>query len=82
MEWDVFFKIVEAVFIPGAIFLYKEIQSNLREINEQKTELLDFKVYVAQTYATGTSLVRLESKIDELKDLIIAEKMDGYRKRA
>lgn len=82
MEWDVFFKIVEAVFIPGAIFLYKEIQSNRREINEQKTELLDFKVCVAQTYATGASLVRLESKIDELKDLIISEKIDGYRKRA
>lgn len=82
MEWDVFFKIVEAVFIPAAVFLYKEIQSNRREINDQKTELLDFKVCVAQTYATGASLVRLESKIDELKDLIIAEKMDGYRKRA
>lgn len=75
MEWADFFKLLEIVFIPVAVFLFHEVQACRKDMS-------DFKVHVAMTYATGTSLVRLESKIDELKDLIISEKIDGYRKRA
>lgn len=68
MEWNFLFKLAEAVIIPLTAFL-------MREIQVCRKDLADYKVCVAQTYATEKHLVRLEVKIDELKDLIIRSKL-------
>lgn len=64
MDWETLIKIVEVVIIPVTAFL-------IREIQRCRTELSEYKVFVAQNYATGAHLTRLEIKIDELKDLLM-----------
>lgn len=70
MDWDNLFKIVEVVIIPVTAFLIREIQGCRRDLAE-------YKVYVAQNYASGAHLLRLEVKIDELKDLFIRYGIGG-----
>ena len=70
MEWDNLFKIVEVVIIPVTAYLIREIQGCRRDLSE-------YKVYVAQNYASGAHLLRLEVKIDELKDLFIRYGIGG-----
>lgn len=64
MDWDIIMKIVEVVIVPITAFL-------IREIQRAQKDLAEYKVYVAQNYATGSHLIRLEVKIDELKDLLM-----------
>ena len=64
MDWDVIMKIVEVVIVPITAFL-------IREIQKCRADLAEYKVYVAQNYANGSNLMRLEVKIDELKDLLM-----------
>lgn len=64
MDWSDIFRLIEVVIIPVTAFLIREIQ-NCRK------DLADYKVYVAQNYASGSHLLRLEVKIDELKDLML-----------
>ncbi|CCZ21411.1 unknown [Acetobacter sp. CAG:977] len=64
MDWNDIFRLIEVVIIPVTAFLIREIQ-NCRK------DLSDYKVYVAQNYASGSHLLRLEVKIDELKDLML-----------
>lgn len=64
MDWNDIFRLIEVVIIPVTAFFIREIQ-NCRK------DLSDYKVYVAQNYAPGSHLLRLEVKIDELKDLML-----------
>lgn len=64
MDWNDIFRLIEVVIIPVTAFLIREIQ-NCRK------DLSDYKVYVAQNCASGSHLLRLEVKIDELKDLML-----------
>jgi hypothetical protein len=64
MDWDVIMKVVEVVIIPITAFL-------IREIQKAQKDLVEFKLHVAQNYATSAHLMRLEVKIDELKDLLM-----------
>lgn len=64
MDWNDIFRLIEVVIIPVTAFLIREIQ-NCRK------DLSDYKVYVAQNYVSGSHLLRLEVKIDELKDLML-----------
>ncbi len=64
MNWNDIFRLIEVVIIPITAFLIREIQNCRRD-------LADYKVYVAQNYASGSHLLRLEVKIDELKDLML-----------
>ena len=64
MEWDYLFRFIEIVIVPATAFLIREVQSCRRDLGE-------YKVYVAQNYASGAHLLRMEVKIDELKDLLV-----------
>lgn len=74
MEWDYLFRIIEVVIVPMTAFLIREIQSCRRDLSE-------YKVYVAQNYASGSHLVRLEVKIDELKDLFVRYSLSAGEKK-
>lgn len=82
MEWNNLIKFAEIIFIPLIGFLWKRIEKSENDLKELKRDIHAHEVLAAEKYATVESVLRLEAKIDELKDLIIAEKMDGYRKRA
>lgn len=70
MDWENVFRIIEVVIIPITAFLIREIQTC-------RQELSDYKVYVAQNYASGAHLLRMEVKIDELKDLFVRYSIGG-----
>ena len=70
MEWSGLFRLIEVVIVPVTAFLIREIQ-NCRK------DLADYKVYVAQNYASGSPLLRLEVKIDELKDLMLRCRLEN-----
>ncbi len=70
MEWSGLFRLIEVVIVPVTAFLIREIQ-NCRK------DLADYKVYVAQNYASGSHLLRLEVKIDELKDLMLRCRLEN-----
>lgn len=62
-------KFITGILIPVIFYL-------LGQINEVKKELSAFEVRVAKEasrYAVREDIVRVESKIDELKNLIIQE---------
>lgn len=62
-------KFVTGILIPVIFYL-------LSQINEVKKDLAQFEVRVAKEasqYAMRDDIVRVESKIDELKNLIIQE---------
>lgn len=62
-------KLITGVLIPVVLFL-------LGQINDVHKELSVFEVKVAQDsarYAVRDDIVRVETKIDELKNLIIQE---------
>ena len=63
MDWLQFLQII---CIPIFGWLFYEV-GNIRH------DLADFKLNVAKDYATNDDFRRLESKIDDLRDLIIEE---------
>ena len=61
MEW---FQFLQVVCVPAFGWLFYRY-------NELKNELHRFQIEVAKGYATQESIRRLETKIDDLRDLII-----------
>ncbi len=60
MDWLMFLQIV---CIPAFVWL-------VYKFGEMRKELSDFKVQVARDYATQMHISRLETKIDELRDMV------------
>lgn len=63
MEWVQFLQIVCVPAFGWLFYRYGEL----------KNELTKFKVEVAKEYATQQHIIRLENKLDDLRDLIIQE---------
>lgn len=76
MDWDTLIKLVEIVILPLIAFLWREIQAVRGDLDGLEREFRDHKVHVAQTYATASALLRLEGKIDELKDLLLRGRIE------
>lgn len=66
MDIGLFMNIVSGVLVPVCIGLFSALAA-------VKKDLADFKVQVAREYATNETINRFETKIDELRNLIIAE---------
>lgn len=81
MDWDTMVKFVEIILIPMIGFLWKRIEKSESEMKDLKREMHEYEVRSAEKYATVESVLRLESKIDELKDLIIKGVLDGRNNR-
>ena len=64
MSFDTIMQIISVLVIPIIGFLYKETSST-------KKELSDFKTKVAEEYAPRDEIKRIESKIDNLYQLIL-----------
>jgi|GEM_PF-5136169 hypothetical protein len=58
--------ITTGVLVPIAGYFYLQAQ-------RLKAELADFKVKVAEEYCQKDDLVRIEQKLDELRNLMISE---------
>lgn len=73
MDWV---QIIQVFLIPAfgyLIFLYNRISN---EIAELEKEISGFKLKVAEeakNYATNEAFLRMENKIDDLRNLIIEE---------
>lgn len=60
MEW---LEVLQMVCVPAFVWL-------VYKVGELRKELNDFKVQVAREYATQVHINRLETKIDDLRQLI------------
>ena len=72
MEWIQF---IEVILIPAFIWL-------VYRVGNFEKELSDFKLKVAEEakdYATNDAILRMESKIDDLRNLIIEEFKTGKK---
>lgn len=73
MDWV---QIIQVFLIPAfgyLIYLYSRISN---EISELEKDMSDFKLKVAEeakNYATNEAILRMENKIDDLRNLIIEE---------
>lgn len=72
MEWIQF---IEVILIPAFVWL-------VYRVGNFEKELSDFKLKVAEEakdYATNDAILRMESKIDDLRNLIIEEFKSGKK---
>ena len=73
MDWT---EIIQVFLLPAfgyLIFLYNRISNEIAGIEK---DISDFKLKVAEEakdYATNEAILRMENKIDDLRDLIIEE---------
>jgi uncharacterized protein YqgQ len=73
MDWV---QIIQVFLIPAfgyMIYLYNRISNKIAEIEKDMSE---FKLKVAEegkNYATNEAILRMENKIDDLRNLIIEE---------
>lgn len=73
MDWV---QIIQVFLVPAfgyLIYLYSRISN---EISELERDMSEFKLKVAEeakNYATNESILRMENKIDDLRNLIIEE---------
>ena len=73
MDWV---QIIQVFLLPAfgyLIYLYSRIND---EIAALEKDMSDFKLKVAEeakNYATNEAILRMENKIDDLRDLFIAE---------
>lgn len=63
MDW---IQVITVFCIPAFAYM-------LYEISRLRRELWEFKEEAAKEYATNEVIVRMENKIDDLRNLIIAE---------
>lgn len=81
MDWDNLIKLAEIVIVPLVGFLWKRIEKTENDLKELKRDIHGHEVLAAEKYATVESVLRLEAKIDELKDLIIKGVLEGRNDR-
>lgn len=73
MDWV---QIIQVFLVPAfgyLIYLYSRISN---EISELERDMAEFKLKVAEeakNYATNEAILRMENKIDDLRNLIIEE---------
>ncbi len=73
MDWV---QIIQVFLVPAfgyLIYLYSRISN---EISELERDMSEFKLKVAEeakNYATNEAILRMENKIDDLRNLIIEE---------
>ena len=73
MDW---IQVIQVFLVPAfgyLIYLYSRIRD---EISELEKDVSEFKLKVAQeakNYATNEAILRMENKIDDLRNLIIEE---------
>jgi hypothetical protein len=73
MDWV---QIIQVFLVPAfgyLIYLYSHISGDIAELEK---DMADFKLKVAEeakNYATNEAILRMENKIDDLRDLIIEE---------
>lgn len=73
MDWV---QIIQVFLVPAfgyLIYLYSHISDDIAELEK---DMADFKLKVAEeakNYATNEAILRMENKIDDLRDLIIEE---------
>ncbi|MFI3241770.1 MAG: hypothetical protein R3Y43_04310 [Alphaproteobacteria bacterium] len=67
MNWMEF---LEIICVPALGWFFYRLGEQHKEIKSVEERLNDFKVAVAKEYATQTNIARLETKIDELRELI------------
>jgi uncharacterized protein YqgQ len=73
MDWV---QIIQVFLVPAfgyLIYLYSRISYDITELEK---DMADFKLKVAEeakNYATNEAILRMENKIDDLRDLIIEE---------
>lgn len=67
MDWIQFLQIV---CVPAFGWFFYKLGEQRREIKTIERDLNEFKVAVAKEYATQNHITRLETKIDELRELI------------
>ncbi len=68
---------MEMIILPITGFLWKRIEKVENEIKSAREEMHLHEIHAAEKYATAASVLRLEAKIDELKDLILKGGVDG-----
>lgn len=68
MEWLQF---IEIIAIPAFIYLVYKINEISKEILDLQKELNDFKIECAQKYATNESMQRIETKIEDIRGMMI-----------
>jgi uncharacterized protein YqgQ len=73
MDWV---QIIQVFLVPAfgyLIYLYSRIRDDMAELEK---DMADFKLKVAEeakNYATNEAILRMENKIDDLRNLIIEE---------
>ena len=67
MDWIQFMQII---CVPAFGWFFYKLGEQRREIKSVERDLNEFKVAVAKEYATQTNIARLETKIDELREMI------------
>ncbi|MBR2922341.1 MAG: hypothetical protein IKC10_03365 [Alphaproteobacteria bacterium] len=67
MDWIQFLQII---CVPAFGWFFYKLGEQRREIKSVERELNEFKVAVAKEYATQTHIARLETKIDDLREMI------------
>ncbi|MDD4519396.1 MAG: hypothetical protein PHI50_00730 [Alphaproteobacteria bacterium] len=67
MDWIQFLQII---CVPAFGWFFYKLGEQRREIKSVERDLNEFKVAVAKEYATQTNIARLETKIDELREMI------------
>ena len=67
MDWIQFLQII---CVPAFGCFFYKLGEQRREIKNVEKDLNEFKLAVAKEYATQNHITRLETKIDELRELI------------
>ena len=67
MDWIQFLQII---CVPAFGWFFYKLGEQRREIKSIEKDLNEFKLAVAKEYATQNHITRLETKIDELRELI------------
>ena len=67
MDWIQFLQII---CVPAFNWFFYKLGEQRSEIKSVEIDLNEFKVAVAKEYATQTHIARLETKIDDLREMI------------
>lgn len=67
MDWIQFLQII---CVPAFGWFFYKLGEQRREIKSIERDLNEFKIAVAKEYATQTHIARLETKIDDLREMI------------
>ena len=74
MEW---MQVIQIFLVPAFGYLFYEVSCIRRDLEAFKVEVAK----EAKNYATNEAIQRVESKIDDLRDLIIDELKNKGRKK-